>query len=276
MNRRQRRDNSYGRNNISMYLIFSVVGVIVIAFILAYVLYSNKLSKQQAKVVNIEKISSVQNTSLNMIENVAVEETSSSMGKTVNEVSENVINTTTVEKVAVNTSKQEKEEVEKRNEETNTQNANETVENEEAVNEGENIREEVSFIKPVEGEVIKDYSKENLIYSNTLEEWTTHLGIDYASEKTSVVKAAADGTIKSIKNDPRYGLTIVIEHANGFESKYSSLLSSEFVSVGEKVSQGQTIGTVGNTAIFEIADETHLHFEITKDGEDVDPNIYIK
>ena len=211
-----------------------------------------------------------------MIENVAVEETSSSMGKTVNEVSENVINTTTVEKVAVNTSKQEKEEVEKRNEETNTQNANETVENEEAVNEGENISEEVSFIKPVEGEVIKDYSKENLIYSNTLEEWTTHLGIDYASEKTSVVKAAADGTIKSIKNDPRYGLTIVIEHANGFESKYSSLLSSEFVSVGEKVSQGQTIGTVGNTAIFEIADETHLHFEITKDGEDVDPNIYIK
>ena len=181
MNRRQRRDNSYGRNNISMYLIFSVVGVIVIAFILAYVLYSNKLSKQQAKVVNIEKISSVQNTSLNMIENVAVEETSSSMGKTVNEVSENVINTTTVEKVAVNTSKQEKEEVEKRNEETNTQNANETVENEEAVNEGENISEEVSFIKPVEGEVIKDYSKENLIYSNTLEEWTTHLGIDYAS-----------------------------------------------------------------------------------------------
>ena len=54
------------------------------------------------------------------------------------------------------------------------------------------------------------------------------------------------------------------------------MLSSEFVSVGEKVSQGQTIGTVGNTAIFEIADETHLHFEITKDGEDVDPNIYIK
>ena len=45
---------------------------------------------------------------------------------------------------------------------------------------------------------------------------------------------------------------------------------------GEKVSTGQTIGTVGNTATFEIADESHLHFEILKDNIQVDPTIYIK
>lgn len=82
--------------------------------------------------------------------------------------------------------------------------------------------------------------------------------------------------IKSIKNDPRYGLTVVIEHSNGFESIYSSLLTAEFVKIGEEVKQGQTIATVGNTARFEIADETHIHFEIKKDGINVDPNIYIK
>ena len=42
------------------------------------------------------------------------------------------------------------------------------------------------------------------------------------------------------------------------------------------IKQGQTIGTVGNTATFEIADDPHLHFEILKDGEYVDPNLYIK
>ena len=44
----------------------------------------------------------------------------------------------------------------------------------------------------------------------------------------------------------------------------------------QEVKQGQTIATVGNTARFEIADQTHLHFEIKKDGENVDPNIYLK
>ena len=133
-----------------------------------------------------------------------------------------------------------------------------------------------TFANPVDGEKIKDYSSDNLVYSVTLDEWTTHLGIDYKSEKTDIVKASADGKIKSIKNDPRYGLTVVIEHTNGFESVYSNLLTAEFITVGEEVKQGQTIATVGNTARFEIADETHLHFEIKQNGENVDPNIYLK
>ena len=90
------------------------------------------------------------------------------------------------------------------------------------------------------------------------------------------MKSAETGTIKSIKNDPRYGLTIVIDHANGFQTIYSNLLTSEFVVEGEKVEKGQSIGTVGNTAVFEIVDEPHLHFEILKNGIQEDPSIYIK
>ena len=45
---------------------------------------------------------------------------------------------------------------------------------------------------------------------------------------------------------------------------------------GEKVEKGQSLGTVGNTAAFEIADDAHLHFEILKDSVQVDPNIYLK
>ena len=136
--------------------------------------------------------------------------------------------------------------------------------------------ETISFIMPVKGEVTKEFAKDNLVYSDTLEEWVTHLGIDIKADKTTVVKATADGTVKSIKNDPRYGLTVVVSHDNGYESVYSNLLTSEFVVEGEKISQGQSIGTVGNSAVFEIADDSHLHFELLKDSNYVDPTVLIK
>ena len=159
---------------------------------------------------------------------------------------------------------------------TTSQNTNssETSNTEKNAN-AEETKKELSFAKPVEGEIMKEFAQENLIYSQTLEEWTTHTGIDIKAEKTTVVKAAEAGMVKTIKNDPRYGLTIVIEHENGFETVYSNLLTSEFVVEGEKVEKGQSLGTVGNTAAFEIADEPHLHFEILKDSVPVDPSIYI-
>ena len=100
-------------------------------------------------------------------------------------------------------------------------------------------------------------------------------GIDIKAPRTTVVKASEEGTVAAIKNDPRYGLTVVIEHVNGFKTVYSNLLTAEFVSEGDKVEKGQTIGTVGNSASFEIIDEPHLHFEILKDDIQIDPNMYI-
>ena len=142
--------------------------------------------------------------------------------------------------------------------------------------EDEEEKQSMKFSMPVDGEILRDYAKEKLVYSDTLKEWVTHAGVDIKAPKTTVVKAAEEGKIKSIKNDPRYGLTVVINHDDGFSTVYSNLLTAEFISVGEYVDKGQTIATVGNTASFEIADEPHLHFEILKDNEQVDPNMYIK
>lgn len=138
------------------------------------------------------------------------------------------------------------------------------------------VKKEVTFVKPVEGEIICGYAKDNLIYSETLKEWITHTAVDIKAEKTSVIKSAADGVIKTIVNDPRYGLTVVVSHDEGYETVYSNLLTAEFVVEGEEITQGQTIGTVGNTAAFESSMEYHLHFELLKDGEYLDPTIYFK
>ena len=195
-----------------------------------------------------------------------------------NEKGSNVINSTNNTNEVGTEEKEVSTNLTETNESTNTEKQNEeqyqTTENIKQNN--ENTTSETQFIFPVEGEVIKEFAKDNLIYSETLEEWITHTGIDIKAERTTVVKATADGTVKTIKNDPRYGLTVTIEHNDGYTSVYSSLLSAEFVKEGEKVSQGQTIGTVGNSSVFEVAEDNHLHFELLKDGSNINPEIYLK
>ena len=136
-------------------------------------------------------------------------------------------------------------------------------------------KEKIKFEVPIKGEILREFAKESLVYSNTLQEWVTHNGVDIKADKTSVVKAAAEGTVSAIKNDPRYGLTVIITHDDGYQTVYSNLLTAEFVVKGEKVEVGQSIGTVGNSASFEIEDEYHLHFELLKDNEYLNPVNYI-
>ena len=125
------------------------------------------------------------------------------------------------------------------------------------------------------GEIIREFAVESLVYSETLQEWITHNGIDIKADKTTVVTSATRGKVKAIKNDPRYGLTVIISHDDGYETIYSNLLTAEFVVEGEEVEQGQTIGTVGSSAAFEISDDYHLHFELIKDNQYIDPTIYM-
>lgn len=135
----------------------------------------------------------------------------------------------------------------------------------------------VEFIRPIEGETSKIFSTDSLIYSETLQEWVTHRGIDIKAEKGAEVKAIANGTIKSIKTDPRYGISVIIKHNNGFESVYACLLNvAQGLKEGDTVEQGQVIGNIGNSGIFESAEGMHLHFEMTKDGDYVNPDIYVK
>jgi len=138
------------------------------------------------------------------------------------------------------------------------------------------VEKELEFMAPAVGEIITDYADESLVYSKTLDEWTTHFGIDIKANKTSSVVASEDGTVKAIKTDPRYGLTVIIEHKDGYETLYANLLSADFVNEGDTVKKNQTIGTIGESASFEISDPPHLHFEVLLNGENINPTTVIK
>ena len=266
------------RDNLFIYVGTAIFFILAIALGIIMYMFSKtnqKLENDTGRVVQEKQVEE------------GTESVTSDIGKTVEEQQNNVTtenvasqveensnkNTVTTNTTSINTTKQTSEKSKK---ETKTDIPDEPDTSAQTENGVTETKKEITFTKPTDGEIICEFAKDNLVYSETLKEWITHTAIDIKADKTSVVKSAADGVVKSIINDPRYGLTVVIEHDDGYETVYSNLLTAEFVVEGEEVSQGQTIGTVGNTASFESNMECHLHFELLKDGEYLDPSIYLK
>lgn len=256
--RRGRREKIEKNSNFKHFVLLAggTVFALLITFVITFAIYNKKLKDSTYSALTTEKIAELVPNTENYIEQASTD-IGKSIEEAINEIEEN---------------EKSNKEVAERKEERKTNTEEKTKETNEPV---EKVKDP-EFSIPVEGEIVRGFAKDSLIYSETLEEWVTHLAIDIKADRTTVVKAAEAGTITSIKNDPRYGLSIIIEHTNGFKTVYSNLLTSEFVTEGEKVEKGQSVGTVGNSASFEIVDEPHLHFEIIKDGLNVDPNIYLK
>lgn len=136
--------------------------------------------------------------------------------------------------------------------------------------------EKLEFIMPVEGDVMRDYTKDTLVFSNTLQQWVSHEAVDILSQIASPVKAIEAGKVIEVKSDPRYGYIIILEHGQGYQSVYCNLSTLDMVHVGKEVEKGQVISGIGNTALYEIKDNPHLHFELMKDGKNVNPLEHIK
>ena len=127
---------------------------------------------------------------------------------------------------------------------------------------------------PLAGDVIAEYAMDCLTYNETTRDWRVHNGIDIAAEAGTKVSAAADGTVYTIYKDDSMGTTVVLRHENGYTTTYASLAEEVAVKVGDTVKLGQTIGTVGNTALLETAVGDHLHFSVSCNDKSVDPSAF--
>ena len=124
---------------------------------------------------------------------------------------------------------------------------------------------------PVSGETIADYAVESLSYNQTTRDWRTHAGVDIAAEAGTPVLAAADGEVYSVYEDDTMGTTVVLIHDGGYSTSYASLAEEVAVIPGDMVTAGQTIGTVGRTALLESAIGDHVHFSVSCSGQRLDP-----
>jgi len=99
-----------------------------------------------------------------------------------------------------------------------------------------------------------------------------HDGIDIAAPTGTPIYASADGLVSFAERKGGYGRLIIIDHANGFQTLYSQL-SEMIVTSDDHVKSGQLIGLVGNSGL---STAPHLHYEIRKNSEPIDPLDLIK
>ena len=132
------------------------------------------------------------------------------------------------------------------------------------------------FALPVGGVLSKKHSVDTQVFSPTLNEYRVHLGIDIATEAAAPVFAMAQGTVAQIWEDPMMGWSVAISHSGEAVTVYKNLSKqlADGISVGAEVEAGQLLGSVGDTALIEIAEEPHLHVEMTVKGLQVDPLEY--
>jgi len=132
---------------------------------------------------------------------------------------------------------------------------------------GENkeiLFETTPYIRPVEGWITREF-----ISGPGMQD--VHRGLDFAAAQGTPVRVTAPGIVKEISNDRYFGKMVTIEHLFGFVTRYGHC-AQILVNAGDHVTRGQTIALVGNTGRSSAA---HLHYEILKNGEYIDPRRYI-
>ncbi len=129
---------------------------------------------------------------------------------------------------------------------------------------------------PVSGQVIWGYAADKLIYSKTLDQWTTHKAVDIACPQGTAVKCVLGGTVEKVFTDDQLGCAVLVKHSSDRETLYANLNETIPVRAGDKVNAGTVVGTVGKTAISECALESHLHFAFFVKGKAVDPASKVK
>lgn len=176
-----------------------------------------------------------------------------------------------VEKYTLNSEEVETNELEVAEEETKTtvtqklEEEQKQKEEEERINSMPNVNGIRLAYTPISGTITSRYG-----VSSSLRR-STHTGLDIAAPTGTEIKVVADGTVTSASYSGAYGNLVKVDHGNGIETWYAHT-SKMYVSVGQQVSAGEVIATVGSTGN---STGAHLHLEIRINGEHINPQNYL-
>jgi len=127
------------------------------------------------------------------------------------------------------------------------------------------------IVMPLNGEIQNPFSNGELVKSPTTQIWKTHDGVDIKGDLGAQIKSMTGGTVTKIAQDAILGAYVIIDHGNGLQGYYCNLNTVLPVKEGDKVSAGTIIGAIGDTSESEMAEPSHLHFGLKKNGSWVDP-----
>lgn len=125
---------------------------------------------------------------------------------------------------------------------------------------------------PIRGKVTGGFT---FGYAAFFDDYRLHSGLDYTAPKGTPITAVLGGTVEAIYQHELFGLMITISHGEGWKSYYAPVEDVEVV-LGQWVDTGTQLGRLGSPPPAERDKGTHLHFELHRHGEPVDPKLYIK
>ena len=173
---RRREKRTRGKSYKFLYITGAVAIFLAIMIITLYSIYNKQLNDISKSMLSTEQIIGlVPNEEVNTANPVQV--TGSTISKTIEEVQKEIEN--------------QVEENEVKNEEV-IDNTIKTNAEEQNIPTVKAVKKELSFAYPVEGEILREYAMDELIFSETLDEWTVHQGLDIKADRTTVVKTAQD------------------------------------------------------------------------------------
>ena len=133
------------------------------------------------------------------------------------------------------------------------------------------VKSEARNIMPVDGEVSHPFSSGELVKSETLGVWKTHDGCDILCPLGTDVKSMSAGTVTEIREDPLWGVMVVVEQDNGLTVEYCGLAKELSVKTGQEIQEGAVIGKTSDTCQAEIVQQPHLHLGVKQGGKWIDP-----
>lgn len=127
-----------------------------------------------------------------------------------------------------------------------------------------------SFIFPLkEAKVLKGYFPKSPVFSETMGDWRTHSGMDFAAQEGEEVLSVGNGVVTKVVSDSKWGYIIEVDHGS-FTGRYCSIDQEGAAAIGTELKCGDVIGYVSTVPI-ESGDEPHLHFEAIKNGSTIAP-----
>ena len=140
----------------------------------------------------------------------------------------------------------------------------------EAVTKNLNFSESQGLVRPVNGEVLMHYSMDASIYFATLDQYKYNPAVMLSANEGDVVNVCADGKVVSIFEDAKIGNAVTLDLGNGYQATYGQLKDIQ-VTEDSYVNRGEALASVAVPTKYFTTEGTNLYFQLTKDGEPVNP-----
>jgi murein DD-endopeptidase MepM/ murein hydrolase activator NlpD len=134
----------------------------------------------------------------------------------------------------------------------------------------------ILMTQPVNGEfsIAKGFSGTMLQYNATMRRWEAHRCVTVTAPLGTAVVATYDGTV-TVSSDAMFGTVVTITHRDGVQTIFQGLNQNVSVSSGQRVTQGQPIGTIGSTMLYERLNPASMRIVVMQNGARVNPAEFI-